>query len=485
MYTHLVFRLTLLFLVSAWVLPAKAQITVENAFPDLSFDLPVDIQDPGDGSGRLFVAELKSGLVKVFLDDETTDQSDVFLDLSDDVRTSNGEEGLLGLAFDPNYETNGYFYVYYSASNPRRSVVERYTASPPSGNTADPESGLVIMEVNQPYGNHNGGQLAFGPADGYLYIGLGDGGSGGDPDDNGEDLATLLGSILRIDVDGATENTPYTIPADNPFAGNTQGVREEIYAYGLRNPWRFSFDPQTNRLWAGDVGQGSREEIDVIESGENYGWNTMEGTLCHQPLNGCSMEGRALPVWEYGRSEGRSITGGYVYRGTRVPDLVGWYVYADFETRRIWALAYDGNEVTENEELMRVDFGIPAFGVNATQELYIAGFDGNIYRFNGSRTTATEDDLLPASATLGASFPNPAYSSTQIPFSLERSAHVEIKTYDALGRETEQLVDSVLPAGAHQVDWSLPLDRAPGVYYYSLILDGKVIGTRGVLVVRD
>ena len=407
-----------------------------------------------------------------------------FLDISDEVRTSNGEEGLLGLAFDPDYATNGHFYVYYSASSPRRSVIERYTASPPSSNSADPESGLVIMEVTQPYGNHNGGQLAFGPDDGYLYIGLGDGGSGGDPDENGEDLQTLLGSILRIDVSQASEAAPYIIPTDNPFVGNNQGYREEIYAYGLRNPWRFSFDPPTSQLWTGDVGQGAREEVDIIESGKNYGWNTMEGTLCHDPSSNCPMNDREMPVWEYNRSLGRSITGGYVYRGARVPELVGKYIYADFESGRVWALEYDGSQATGVDEINQVSFGITSFGVNADNDLYMAGFGGRLYRFVATASTDVETEQPSQIGALYENFPNPVLSSTQIPFSIESPAHVAIRIYDVLGRETEVLVDATLPAGPQQIGWDVPVGTAPGVYYMNLVVDGEVVDTREVLVAR-
>ena len=464
--------------------PAQAQFEIEEAFPNLTFAVPVDIQDPGDGSGRLFVAELKAGRVIVFDDDENTTTKETFLDISNLVRTSNGEEGLLGLAFDPDYATNGHFYVHYSASNPRRSVIERYTASPPSSNTADPESGLVIMEIGQPYGNHNGGQIAFRPSDGYLYIALGDGGSGGDPDEHGEDRQTLLGSILRIDVSQANETLPYAIPTDNPFIGNNQGFREEIYAYGLRNPWRFSFDPPTDRLWTGDVGQGAREEVDIIESGKNYGWNTMEGTLCFDPPSNCSTDFRELPVIDYGRSLGRSITGGYVYRGTRVPELVGSYIYADFETGRVWALEYDGTQATSNEQLARVSFGITSFGVNAANDLYIADFGGKIYRFAETASTGNEPELPSQAGALFDNFPNPVGTSTQIPFSLEQAAHIEIKIYDMLGRERDVLVGTTLQAGPQQVEWEVPDRTAPGVYYYSLVVDGEVVQTREMLLVR-
>ena len=461
---------------------SHAQFELEVAFPELDFASPVDIQHAGDGSNRLFVAELKTGRIMVFDNDENATEAEVFLDLSQDLRTSNGEEGLLGLAFHPDYATNGHFFVHYSASGPRRNVVERYTASPPSSMSADPESGLVILEENQPYGNHNGGQLAFGPDDGYLYIALGDGGSAGDPDENGQDRTTLLGSILRIDINNASEATPYTIPDSNPFNDNTDGFREEIYAYGLRNPWRFSFDPETDRLWTGDVGQNAREEINIIESGEDYGWNTMEGTLCFDPGMNCPTDGLALPVWDYGRGEGRSITGGYVYRGSRVPELTGSYIYADFETGRVWGLTYDGSMVTDNQLLDQVNFGIASFGVSEERELFICGFDGRIHRFVATTTTRVTPEIPVNEGYLKANYPNPVRNATTIPFSVRESAHIELTIFDVLGREIETLVDGFKQAGEQQAVWEVSEETAPGIYYYSLKVDGETVQTRGFLV---
>ena len=257
-------------------LPSFAQISLElePAFDNLSFDRPVDIQHAGDGTNRVFVVEQHLGRIQVFENDKSVGSSQTFLELAE-VNTG-FEEGLLGLAFHPDYETNGHFFVYYSTSGPRRSVVSRFTVDASNPNVADPASELVILEIAQPFSNHNGGQLAFGPFDGHLYIGLGDGGDGGDPQDHGENRQTLLGSMLRINVDNATEATPYEIPADNPYVGNTNEFREEIFAYGLRNPWRFSIDPETGDIWAGDVGQGTWEEVDLIVNGGNYGWDIME-----------------------------------------------------------------------------------------------------------------------------------------------------------------------------------------------------------------
>ena len=242
--------------------------------------------------GRFFITEQEGRLL--VLDEEQLTEEHVFipepLDIRDRVSSRGSEEGLLGLALDPG--DDNHLYVYYSASGPRRSVVSRFRY----GKTVGPDSELVILEVEQPYRNHNGGQIAFGP-DGYLYIGLGDGGSAGDPQNNGQDTATLLGSILRIDVSESTAEQPYTVPPDNPFANG--GGRPEIWAYGLRNPWRFSFDRETGDLWTGDVGQNEWEEIDIIEKGGNYGWNVLEGNHCFRPRDNCDRQGRIPPVHEY------------------------------------------------------------------------------------------------------------------------------------------------------------------------------------------
>jgi glucose/arabinose dehydrogenase len=287
------------------------------------------------------------------------------------------EEGLLGLAFAPDYRENGYFYVYYSAADPRRSVVSRFSLDQENINVADSQSEVIIMEIAQPFSNHNGGQLAFGP-DGYLYIGLGDGGSEGDPQGNGQNLGTLLGKILRINVSGLSAPGDYEIPADNPFL-NTKGAPPEIWAFGLRNPWRFSFDSATGLLWAGDVGQNLWEEIDIVAKGANYGWNIMEGFHCYSPATGCNQSGLTLPLVEYDHSQGCAVIGGYVYRGDQIPSLQGYYIYGDYCSGNIWALAYHDNAVTKNILLAESGLSITSFGEDLAGNLYILSRDGGIY----------------------------------------------------------------------------------------------------------
>lgn len=355
--------------------PPTITIEVERVFPDLSFEEMTNLVQPDDTSDLIFVTE-QGGVIYSF-SASNPQQADVFLDITDRVNRGGNEEGLLGFVFDPDYQENGYFYVYYSAADPTRSVLSRFGLDQENTDVADAESEVIIMEVEQPYANHNAGQLAFGP-DGYLYIGLGDGGSAGDPLGNGQNLTTLLGSILRIDVSGLSAPGDYEIPADNPFVG-TEGAREEIWAYGLRNPWRFSFDSETGLLWAGDVGQNSWEEIDIITKGANYGWNIMEGSQCHPPPTGCNQSGLTLPVAEYDHSQGCSVTGGHVYRGAQIPSLQGYYIYGDYCSGNIWALAYDGSVVTENILLVDSGLSITSFGEDLAGNLYILDRQGGIY----------------------------------------------------------------------------------------------------------
>ncbi|MSQ15049.1 MAG: glucose sorbosone dehydrogenase [Dehalococcoidia bacterium] len=278
------------------------------AFPALSFERLTGLYEPPDETDRLFAVE-QPGRVMVFDNKEDVKVARVFLDIRGRVNSTGQEEGLLGLAFAPDYASSGQLYVNYTASNPRRSVISRFTVPAPSSGTADASSEFKILEVMQPFSNHNGGQTLFGP-DGYLYIGFGDGGSGGDPMGNGQNLSVLLGKMLRINVNRPDGGRPYSIPPDNPFVGRT-GAREEIWAYGLRNPWRFSFDPETKALMAADVGQNSVEELDIIQKGANYGWNRTEGRRCYPPnVTSCDMSGITLPVFEYPTAGGNCAVGG-------------------------------------------------------------------------------------------------------------------------------------------------------------------------------
>ncbi len=356
--------------------PPLTAIALRPAFPNLRFRQLTNLVQPDDGSNRIFVTE-QAGRILVFPNDPAVEHASVFLEIRERGLGQANEEGLLGLAFSPDFTLDGHFFVYYSATQPRRSVLSRFSVNESDPNLADPSSEVVILEVEQPYSNHNGGQIEFGP-DGYLYVALGDGGSAGDPFGSGQDTGTLLGAILRLDVSGASADAGYAIPPDNPLVG-VPGARGEIWAYGLRNPWRFSFDTETGLLWTADVGQNAYEEINVVSRGGNYGWNIMEGRQCFSPRRGCDASGLELPVAEYGRSDGCSVTGGHVYRGSDQPDLVGAYVYGDFCTGRIWGVRYDGETATEPQLLVDSDLEITSFGMGMDGSLYVLGRDDGIY----------------------------------------------------------------------------------------------------------
>lgn len=328
---------------------------------------PTDIKNAGDGSGRLFILE-QPGRIRILKDGQLLDPP--FLDITDRVGSNGSERGLLGLAFHPKFAQNGYFYVNYTDKDGNTHIA-RFTAN---GDSADPASEKKLLFAQQPFPNHNGGALAFGP-DGFLYIGLGDGGSQGDPYGNGQSKNSLLGKILRIDVNNGN---PYAIPADNPFA-NSGGVKKEIWAYGLRNPWRVSFDRLTNDLWIGDVGQDLWEEIDFVPAGTpgglNFGWNKMEGT---HPYSGSNQPEFTTPVAEYPHGQECSVTGGYVYHGAALPEWQGVYFYGDYCSGRVWGLA--SPVLGQAQLLFETGFRISTFGLDEAGELYVADYNGAIYR---------------------------------------------------------------------------------------------------------
>ena len=333
---------------------------------------PVHLTHAGDRSGRLFVVE-QEGVIRIVRGGKVRQAP--FLDIARLVR-SGGEQGLLSVAFHPRYLANGLFFVNYTDRS-GDTVVARYRVSA-DPDRADPTTASVVLTIPQPYSNHNGGQLQFGP-DGYLYIGMGDGGSGGDPQGHGQNPSSLLGKMLRIDV----SSLPYAVPPSNPFAGPGPPL-DEIWALGLRNPWRFSFDRQTGDLYIADVGQNTYEEVDVqpasSRGGENYGWNIMEGTACFSPRAGCRREGLTLPVATYRTGEDCSITGGYVYRGTRVPALTGTYVFGDYCSGRIWGLQKAADGRGNVRELDDTDLRISSFGEDEAGEVYLVDHRGSIFR---------------------------------------------------------------------------------------------------------
>jgi glucose/arabinose dehydrogenase len=344
------------------------------------FVTPIGLETPDDGSGRLFVIE-QGGTIRIIQNASVLPAP--FLDVTALIE-SGGEKGLLGLAFHPNFNTNRRFFINYTrrVGLQLQSVISEYSSPILNPNQADATSERQLLIVDQPFDNHNGGQLAFGP-DGFLYIAFGDGGSGGDPFGNGQNLLVLLGKILRIDVDSAfSPGKQYAIPADNPFAQG--GGLPEIWAYGLRNPWRFSFDRATGRLFAGDVGQNNFEEVNLVVKGGNFGWNIMEGNHCYPPGSSCNTAGLTLPITEYAHDAtgGTAVIGGFVYRGALIPGLVGHYIFGDLSSGHVWGLSPD---VFQQTLLLTHNLTVSAFGQDSAGELYLVDYvNGSILSISAS-----------------------------------------------------------------------------------------------------
>jgi glucose/arabinose dehydrogenase len=360
---------------AATAAPTEPAAAPQSALPGITLepvasgmDDPLYLTNAGDGSGRLFVVE-KRGRIVIVRDGQVIDPA--FLDITDRVGSSANEQGLLSVAFHPRFGENGQLFVNYT-DNEGDTVVSRFSAS---GDSADPASEAVLLTIDQPYANHNGGLVMFGP-DGYLYIGMGDGGSSGDPQGNGQNNQALLGKLLRIDVDG---EQPYGIPEDNPGGE----LAPEVWALGLRNPWRFSFDRATGDLYIADVGQNEVEEVNFTPAGTpggvNYGWNVLEGTRCYRG-NQCDPAAFTGPVNEYTRDLGQSVTGGFVYRGEAFPDLQGVYIFADFASGRIWGLRQENGE-WQRSEMLDTDKNIASFGEDEAGELYLVSiYEGAVFR---------------------------------------------------------------------------------------------------------
>ncbi|HRZ11274.1 MAG TPA: PQQ-dependent sugar dehydrogenase [Kiritimatiellia bacterium] len=355
-----------------------------------NLEAPAHIAHAGDGSGRLFIVEQR-GLIRILQDGAVLAQP--FLNITNRVLYG-GERGLLSVAFPPGFATNPYFYVNYTRTNGGPSIVSRFHVTATNANLADAASEERLLNVPQPFSNHNGGQLAFSPVDGYLYVGLGDGGDANDPQTNGQKTATLLGKILRLDVE-PPNGTNYAVPAGNPFVGNA-AYRPEIWALGLRNPWRFSFDRLTGDLYIADVGQSSWEEVNfqaaASPGGENYGWRIMEGAHC-TGLDPCVTNGLATPVWEYSHALGCSVTGGEVYRGRVWSVMYGTYLYADYCTARVWGLRPEGGSWT-NAQIFDAPFRIATFGSDEYGELYVSDYtNGHVLRVDEIYNDNDGDDL--------------------------------------------------------------------------------------------
>jgi hypothetical protein len=455
------------------------------------FTRPVDITGAGDGSNRLFVVE-QPGRIRVI--DQTTGmiQTSDFIDLRNIVRDAGNEQGLLGLAFHPDFQNNGYFFVNFSSDgevtpNRGETVIARYTATGPNLDVVETDTRKIILTIIQPFSNHNGGGIAFGP-DGYLYIGMGDGGSGGDPEDNGQDPQSLLGKMLRIDVDVADDATLYEIPADNPFVGDNS-VLDEIWALGLRNPWRISFDRMTNDLWIADVGQVAREEIDLQPAsstgGENYGWDCREG-LTDYPSTGSSPGSASSlcgngsvytdPIFDYPRSSttgGFSITGGFVYRGTQAEDLLGYYICADYASANFFLISPDtgnGRSLTVQRNLPISD--ISSFGEDDEGNLYVANLaEGSIHRIRG--------EMIPVSTVAAENsaggpriYPNPIHRDFNISIpELQQAGTVNVRVFSSSGKLVYQKMH-IEDGGPIDGSYVLP-DVPTGVYQVVITYDNQ------------
>ena len=369
------------------------KVDVKPAYPNLTFDRPLWLCESPDGTGRMFLIE-QAGRILLLPKDRNGKETKLFLDISPRHPMVDNEEGLLGMAFHPDFKNNGKLYIHYNQQEPRRSVISEVQVSKTNPDAVDLSTERVLLEVPQPYGNHKGGCTIFGP-DGYLYISFGDGGTVlGDPHKNGQSLKVLLAKILRIDVNSKTGDLQYGIPKDNPFVG-TEGARPEIWTYGMRNPWRMSFDMKTDDLWVGDVGQEKWEEVDLITKGGNYGWRVREG-LHPYKTNDVPADVKYIdpvieyphnPAWSTTHTPGMSITGGYVYRGKKIPALDGVYIYGDYVLGTIWGFRYEGGKVTADTVLVEMPKNlnpprnISSFGQDNSGEVYVLAFDGKVYDF--------------------------------------------------------------------------------------------------------
>jgi glucose/arabinose dehydrogenase len=453
---------------------ALSQPSWQPQYPLLpTFDFPVELIFANDGSNRFFVVQQR-GIIYVCKNNSQVGTRKVFLDISDRVSQSGSETGLLGLAFYPSYKDSGYFYVNYTGSNSGvlRSYISRYSVSVANADSDLHESERIIFSIDQPYSNHNGGRLAFGP-DGYLYAGFGDGGSSNDPQNYAQDRTTCLGKILRINIDSADPGLQYSIPISNPYYKNSFGYREEIYAYGIRNPWKFSFDHANGDLWLGDVGQDTREEVDIVSIGGNYGWRLKEGFICTPVVNPTCADTAGLisPIWDYSHNgSAAAITGGYVYRGSDIPSLFGKYIFGDYVTGETWALSYDGINPASVMSLSNEPYLISTFGQDTSGNIFLCSYanNGRIYKLVGnSAGIISGENSIPRTSQLMQNYPNPFNPSTTIAFYLNQRLQVRLTVDDLLGRQVAVLVDGIQESGMHEIQFRGSA-LSSGVYFYRL-----------------
>ncbi|MEO8446726.1 MAG: PQQ-dependent sugar dehydrogenase [bacterium] len=459
-----------------------------NAFPNITFSNPVYVTYAPDQTNRVFILE-RLGKIKVLANDSTTSTAKTFLDVTN---LNNGstyqERGLLGLAFHPNYAVNGYFYIYYTRTGDGANCLSRFTRSASDPDKADSLSELPLWAVTDPYSNHNGGILFFG-LDGYLYCGMGDGGSGGDPGNRAQNTNEMLGKVHRIDVNSTVGALNYNYPPTNPFVAG--GGRAEIFTYGMRNPWRVSQDPVTGIIYCGDVGQDAWEEIDILEVGKNYGWRCYEGNHAYN-TSGCGpLTDYAAPIKEYANAGSEcSVTGGFVYRGSRRPELTGRYIYADYCSRKIWKLKYEAGVVTEDSLLMTAPSNVFSFGIDNSNELYVCCSNNIVYRFNKSDLVGVNNNTVesPDNFTLSQNYPNPFNPQTNINYSIPELAKVNLTIFDALGKEIVNLVNTTQQTGNYSISWNgrdaMGNNIPSGAYFYKLSAGENFSETKRMVMLK-
>lgn len=486
--------------------PASAQenVGVEQVYTSLSFTRPVDFDAGPDG--HVYLTQ-QSGEIVRFPDEPAPTGSATILDISERVLDYDdyNEAGLLGLALHPSFSENRTLFVYYVTRGPTsegtdtlHSVLSRFRMEDGNPDQVDLSSETRLLEIPQPTPRHNGGGLAFGP-NGYLFLSLGEGSRGADAFDQAQDRSTLLGSVLRIDVDDADAGRAYGIPASNPYVGNEEGYREEIYAYGLRNPWQLTVDAKTGQIWVGDVGEFDFEEINLIEKGGNYGWPIVEGRTCFPPdePQDCDPSKFASPVYVYrqGREVGRCVTGGYVYRGDELPELQGKYVFGDWASGNVWALDYEAGQDTTISQISIPDDAKKnpsTFGFNTEGELHFASSFHGVTRFVSDEKSSPGDDETPSDGDdedepkttgLEVTGPNPAFSGTTVTYRVAQTGRVRVELYDLLGRRVQILLDRRVSAGSAGTVRVSTAELTAGTYLIRM-RTGGVQRTRTVHVVR-